>query len=177
MFDFSACICKTSLVYADISLYLPFKICPVSKNFVSYYNAEYVLIAWIGFSKLLLKLWFAYPILPSQWHTNENTCRLYQVWAVGRLPNVGAAVIWKRGLSSAKPPGGNCEQPVVNCSRRAISSCVKLATAVQNQSRIRRNSEDPPLTTWWARKSAMLYSPVPHSNSCKKKKKKLHHNC
>ncbi|KAF4518828.1 hypothetical protein B566_EDAN008157 [Ephemera danica] len=26
---------------------------------------------------------------------------------VGRLPKVGAAVIWKRGLSSEKPPGGN----------------------------------------------------------------------
>ena len=134
------------------------------------HNPVFVLITWIGFSKLLLKWWLACATLPSQWQTNDNTGKLYQVWAVGRLPNVGAAVIWNRGLSSAKPPGGSWEQPVVNCSRRAISSCVKLATAVQNQSRIRRNSEDPPLTTWLARKSAMLYSPVPHSNSCKKKK-------
>ena len=96
----------------------------------------------------------------------HNVIMTYQVWAVGKLPNVGAAVIWKRGLSSANPPGGSCEQPVVNCSSCAISSCVKFATAVQNQSRILRNSGEPPFTTWFALKSAMLYSPVPHSNSC-----------
>lgn len=107
--------------------------------------------------------------LHDTWWSPFRICSTYQVWAVGRLPNVGAAVIWKRGLSSAKPPGGSWEQPVVNCSRRAISSCVKFATAVQNQSRMRRNSEELPFTTWLALKSATLYSPVPHSNSCKNK--------
>lgn len=127
----------------------------------------------MGFICPLLKLWCTCPSYFNYLHDTcwspFRICSTYQVWAVGRLPNVGAAVIWKRGLSSAKPPGGSCEQPVVNCSRRAISSCVKFATAVQNQSRMRRNSEELPFTTWWALKSATLYSPVPHSNSCKNK--------
>lgn len=91
----------------------------------------------------------------------------HHVCAVGRLANVGAAVIWKRGLSCWKPPGGSCEQPVVNCNSLAISSRVKLLTAVQNQSNTLRNSGEPPLAMWCARKSAMLYSPVPQSKSWK----------
>ena len=38
------------------------------------------------------------------------------------------------GLSSPNPPGGSCEQPVVNCSSRAICSSVNPAITVQNQS-------------------------------------------
>ena len=60
----------------------------------------------------------------------------HQVCAVGKLPCVGAVVIWNLGLSSAKPPGGSCEHPVVNWSSRAMCSCVKLATIVQNQSSV-----------------------------------------
>ena len=36
--------------------------------------------------------------------------------AVGSCPYVGAWVIWKFGVRSLKPPGGSCEQPVVNCT-------------------------------------------------------------
>ena len=100
----------------------------------------------------------------------------YQVCAVGKLAKVGAAVIWNRGLSCWNPPGGNCEQPVVNCNNRAISSCVKLLTAVQNQSRTRRNSGELPLAIWCARRSATLYSPVPHNNSYNKYECKININ-
>lgn len=67
--------------------------------------------------------------------------------AVGKLPKVGAAVIWNLGLSSLKPPGGSWEQPVVNCNNLAISSWVKLPTAAQNQPRVRLNSGELPFTT------------------------------
>lgn len=85
--------------------------------------------------------------------------------AVGKFPNVGAAVIWNLGLNSLKPPGGNCEQPVVNCSNLAISSWVKLPTAAQNQPTILLNSAELPLTTWCALKSEILYWPVPHRSN------------
>ncbi len=57
----------------------------------------------------------------------------YQVCAVGRVPKQGEAAIWSLGESSASPPGGNCEDPVVNWSKRDISSEPKFVTAVQNQ--------------------------------------------
>jgi len=40
----------------------------------------------------------------------------YHVWAVGSCPYVGAGEIWNFGVRSLNPPGGSCEQPVVNCS-------------------------------------------------------------
>ena len=48
------------------------------------------------------------------------------------------------GLSSPKPPGGSCEQPVVNCSSRAICSSVNPAITVQNQS---NTCTHPPVST------------------------------
>lgn len=49
------------------------------------------------------------------------------------MPKQGEAAIWSLGESSASPPGGNCEDPVVNWSKRDISSEPKFVTAVQNQ--------------------------------------------
>lgn len=57
---------------------------------------------------------------------------IYQVWAVGKVLWVGAAMIWKDGQSAANPPGGSWDEPVVNCNSLASSSCVKLETTVQN---------------------------------------------
>ena len=42
--------------------------------------------------------------------------------------------IW--GESSANPPGGSWEEPVINCTSRASSSWVKLVTIVQNHSKV-----------------------------------------
>lgn len=56
----------------------------------------------------------------------------HQVCAVGRVLCVGAAMIWNEGQRVLKPPGGSWEEPVVNCSRRANSSWVKLDTTAQN---------------------------------------------
>lgn len=123
----------------------------------------------------------------------------YHVWAVGRLPKVSASIIWNFGLSSAKPPVGSWEHPVVNWSSIANSSSVKFVTAVQNQSRtcmtLKKNisfvllpkwihqrtcrqnvlptllNDAPePQATWLALKSAMLNVPVPHIKSCKWRK-------
>ena len=49
--------------------------------------------------------------------------------------------IW--GESSANPPGGSWEEPVINCTSRASSSWVKLVTIVQNHSKV------------WIRKKAL----------------------
>lgn len=89
----------------------------------------------------------------------------YQVWAVGKFPNVGAAIIWNLGQSSLKPPGGSCEHPVVNCRSLAISSWVKLPIAAQNHPTVLRNSSEFPFTTWCTLKSAISYCPVPHNKS------------
>lgn len=56
----------------------------------------------------------------------------YHVCAVGKVLCVGAAMIWKEGQRVLNPPGGSWEEPVVNCSRRANSSWVKLDTTAQN---------------------------------------------
>lgn len=56
----------------------------------------------------------------------------HQVCAVGSVLCVGAAMIWKEGQRVLKPPGGSCEEPVVNCNKRASSSCVKDDTTAQN---------------------------------------------
>lgn len=60
----------------------------------------------------------------------------YHVCAVGSASFVGAVEICIWGVSSANPPGGSWEDPVMNCTKRASSSCVKLVTIVQNQSRV-----------------------------------------
>lgn len=67
-------------------------------------------------------------ILPLIYHYHTN----YHVCAVGRVLCVGAAIIWKEGHRVLNPPGGSWEEPVVNCSRRANSSWVKLDTTAQN---------------------------------------------
>lgn len=56
----------------------------------------------------------------------------HQVCAVGKVLCVGAAMIWNEGQRVLKPPWGSWEEPVVNCRRRASSSCVKLDTTAQN---------------------------------------------
>lgn len=59
-------------------------------------------------------------------------CPTHHVCAVGKVLCVGAAMIWKEGQRVLNPPGGSWEDPVVNCSRRANSSWVKLDTTAQN---------------------------------------------
>ena len=60
----------------------------------------------------------------------------HQVCAVGSASVVGAEEICIGGESSANPPGGSWEDPVMNWTNRASSSWVKLVTIVQNQSRV-----------------------------------------
>ena len=95
------------------------------------------------------------------------------MWAVGKFPNVGAADKVNLGERSLKPPGGNWEQPVVNCKSLAISSTVKLLIAAQNHSKTLWNSNEFPFTMWFALKSPISYSPVPHKSNWKIKKKQI----
>lgn len=67
--------------------------------------------------------------------------------AVGKLPEQGDAVIWSCGESWARPPGGSCDDPVVNWSNRDNSSGPKFVTAVQNQDSTLANSGDDPMAT------------------------------
>jgi len=53
----------------------------------------------------------------------------YQVWAVGSCPYVGAGEIWNLGVRSLNPPGGSCEQPVVNCSSLEEQKIANVTTA------------------------------------------------
>ena len=94
--------------------------------------------------------------------------KMYHVCEVGSLPLVGAGVMVKRGSSSLKPPGGNWEQPVTNCSSLAISSCVKLLTAVQNQDRTSWNLVFcllPWFITQFSLRSSKLTLSMPHIKS------------
>lgn len=66
----------------------------------------------------------------------QKNIHWYHVCDVGKLFRVGAGDIWKFGLSSLNPPGGNCDDPVTNCSNRANSSWENVPTIVQNHLRI-----------------------------------------